>query len=254
MSYQLRRNAEYLSRGRGVNVSTAVECIAHRAVARDRREKPQLDLRIVRIDENPAVGRFEISSQLASELAADGNVLHIRIGRGEPPRGGSALIESRVDSRISVCLRRKSLSVGRAQLRYFAVFEHGADNGIVRTKLLKSFGICRISGFGLLPVRQTEILKEHLTELLRRVEVEAEADPFIYCVGERGFMLGELRRKGAQPRGIEHYAVALHFGEHCRKGDLDLMQKLRHSFRLKLFGENRVQLIYQPRIGRGVRQ
>lgn len=124
----------------------------------------------------------------------------------------------------------------------------------MRTKLLESFGICRISGFGLLPVRQTEIFKEHLTELLRRVEVEAEADPFIYCVGERGFMLGELRRKGAQPRGIEHYAVALHFGEHCRKGNLDLMQKLRHSFRLKLFGENRIQLIYQPRIGCGVRQ
>ena len=78
--------------------SPRAERLDQRLVARQVGEHAQLDLRVVRRDQD--VTRFgdERAPDLAAELGADRDVLQVGIAAAQPSRGGDRLIEAGVDA------------------------------------------------------------------------------------------------------------------------------------------------------------
>ena len=75
------RHAEDARGGRGVEVGAGAEGMHEVLVSRQVREKPKLDLGIIRRHEEIACAQgHEAPSDAAAELGAHGNVLQIRIG------------------------------------------------------------------------------------------------------------------------------------------------------------------------------
>ena len=95
-----------------MNIDTGTEGIDHRLLAGDMRHKPQLDLRIVGRDKLLARRGDKGGADLPALCRADRNVLHIRVGRGQPPGRGAdhrergmdptAVGKNAVDQRIGI--------------------------------------------------------------------------------------------------------------------------------------------------------
>ena len=73
------RYAEDLRRHGGVNVMVLRERLLQRVVAAQMGQEPQLDLRIIRRQQQPTLLRQERLPYLLPLLAADGDVLQVRI-------------------------------------------------------------------------------------------------------------------------------------------------------------------------------
>ena len=74
----------------------ALERLHERRIPREVREQTQLDLRVVGGEERPALSRNESAPNVAAELAANRNVLEIRIARREAAGRRDRLVERRV--------------------------------------------------------------------------------------------------------------------------------------------------------------
>ncbi len=89
---------EHLVRGLVVNVVAAHERFGQRFIAGQVREHTQLDLRIVRGDQDVAGIGDERAADLATDLRADRNVLQIWIAAAETSGGRHRLADLRMDA------------------------------------------------------------------------------------------------------------------------------------------------------------
>src|SRR5205085_9406094 len=62
-----------------VDIAASLKCLNERGIAGQVREDPELDLRVVGADEEPAASRNEAASNVAAELAPYRNVLQVWI-------------------------------------------------------------------------------------------------------------------------------------------------------------------------------
>jgi hypothetical protein len=106
-----------------------------------------------------------------------GNVLQVRIGRGQPAGGGHRLVIGGVHAAGGgIDLLRQSLGVGRAQLGQPAIFEDQPRQRIVDGQLFQHvLGGGRRAARGLALHRQLPALEQDLLQLLGRFEVERTA-------------------------------------------------------------------------------
>ena len=83
-------------------------------------QDPQFHLGIVRRDEDmqPSAGTKGLANPNAL-LGPDGNVLHVRVRGGQPPRGGASLMKGWMNPAASFRspMTGKSIDVGALQLR-----------------------------------------------------------------------------------------------------------------------------------------
>src|SRR5687767_11643821 len=86
------------------------------------REKPQLDLRVVGRKQLPPRPWDEPSPNITSQLSANGDVLQVRVARGETSRRRHCLVERRVQP---ACLRvdegRKRVEIRILELRQLTI-------------------------------------------------------------------------------------------------------------------------------------
>ena len=94
----VERNVERDRRREAVDVLGLAERVDEELVLREVREHAQLDLRVVRGDEDEALRRDERGADLLAELAADRDVLEVRLDRREAARRRDGLREARVDA------------------------------------------------------------------------------------------------------------------------------------------------------------
>ncbi len=104
-----------------MDVLAAAEGLDHRLLAGDVGQYAELDLAVVRGDQERPGGGAERPTDLHPELRADGNVLQIRIHRRQPAGGGDRLLEAGVDAAVPADDLRQGVDVGRLQLRELAV-------------------------------------------------------------------------------------------------------------------------------------
>ena len=81
-----------------MNVVTATKCLDQQGVFGIMRQQTKLDLRVIRREQQTTGLSGEGSANLPAYLGADGNVLKVRIGRGQPAGCSPSLIESRMQS------------------------------------------------------------------------------------------------------------------------------------------------------------
>ena len=167
-------------------------------------------------------------------LAADRDVLHVRVRGREPPGGGAGLVEGRMDAPgARVHERRQRVDVGAAQLGEAAVREDVGRQLVVRGELLEHALVGREAGL----------------RLLRRPAARASrrGSPGAASASRSGSARPRARRRApraarapSRTRGepLEHrlvdaHALALHRREHRGERELDVLEERAQAVALE---------------------
>jgi hypothetical protein len=156
-------------------------------------EQTQLDLRVVCGEQHAARRGDEGGANLAPELGADGDVLQVRVGRGETAGGRAHLVEGGVDAAFAVGQQGQGIGIIRLQLGELPVFQHQPRDVVVGGQFLEHV----LGGRDYLALavfhgpRQVHPVEENITKLFGRVDIEAMA-------GERENLLAEAIHIGQQ--------------------------------------------------------
>ena len=105
-----------------MDVRTVQKRLLHMLIAGDVGKDAQLDLRIVGVHQRFTLARHKVAAQPAAQLGADGDVLQVRLGRGDAPGAGLGLDKGRVYPAIGGLGVQQSVHIGGEQLRVGAVF------------------------------------------------------------------------------------------------------------------------------------
>ena len=164
----------------------------------------------------------EEAAELATLLAADWNVLEIRLGGAESSRAGFGLIKGRVNSAVLADNFEESVAIGRFELCELAVFEQQFNRRMGVFKRFKHLGIGRITAFGLLFSGESEVLKKGDSQLLWGIEVEGIADVVENARLNIGYALGKLLAVAADAFRVNQKAFVFHIPENTCKRDFYL--------------------------------
>src|SRR5205823_9673422 len=103
-----------------MDVLAARERFAQLRLARDVREDPQLDLRVIGGNQLPAGLGYECRPDLAPELGADRDRLQVGVRGRQTACRGDRLVEGRVQAAVVTEQRGQGPEIGVEQLRVFA--------------------------------------------------------------------------------------------------------------------------------------
>ena len=217
---------EDAGRGLAVDVGAAREGVLEVLVARHVGQDPQLDLGVVGGEEHPiGIAGDEGAPDPPAELGPDGDVLEIRVGRGQPAGRCDRLVERRVEAAVGGEQRRQRLDVGRPQLRVDAPLEQLVDHRMRGSQVLEHRGIGREAGLRPPPLGQVELEEEDLLELFGAAEVELVPDVDVDLGLETRDRGAELAVEHAERLAIERDADRLHPGEDGDQRELDLPEQ-----------------------------
>ena len=243
-AHGFRGGAEHFRGGGTMHVLALAERAKQTGVAGEMRHDAELDLRIVRGDELAARRRHERGADAAAFRGADGNVLQVRVLRGEAPGGGHRLPIGGVDAPGALLdLPRQGVEIGRFQLRQPPMVQNEARQHMVEGQFLQNrFRRRALPGLGLLMHRQVELVVEHLLQLLRRPQVEPPASLRIRFLGKRFDSLPELPAMRRQTPGIHQRTGPFDPGEHRQERLFDVrVHGLQTARGLELRPERPVQ-------------
>ncbi len=217
----LHRHAKHARRRGTVEVRALVERRDQVLVAGKVREQPQLDLRVVAGQKHAVLRHGERRPHAVSQLGPRWDVLQIRVGAREPARRGDGLVQRGVDASVPADELRQRIQVRVLDLRALAVVQHLAH---VLARLVaavrKALDHLRVRGVEPLARllqalrRQAPHVKQHVAQLLRRVDVEVLPRRCVnlghHAVDLRAKALGLL----AQALRVRVKARALHLQQH----------------------------------------
>ena len=209
------------------------------------RRQPQLDLRIIRGEQHIARLGHEGFADLPPDLGADGDVLEVGIGRGQPARLRAHQAVTGVHTagvRIDRGLER--IGVSRLELGKLAPFEHlGRDLRALCREPFEDRLVGRIlPALPLAPPFVAKLVEQNVTKLLGAADGELEADrvpdlPLDPCDLAREFLA-----QAGQPPLVHLDAVALHTGDHGDEGAVDALVNLRAA----LLCQSRLEMPVEP--------
>ena len=222
-------DAEHFAGGPGVNVLVLSEGVDQHRVLRKMGQDPQLDLRIVRGEQLAALVGNEGRSNLGAKLRADGDVLQVGIAAGQPPGSGHRLVEGRMNPlgpRIHQA--GKGVHVSGLELGDAAILQHQARHLVVLGQVFQHLhrgGV--LPGFLESPGRgQVEFLKENLSELLGRIQVELGPGHLVDPPGKGVGGPLEILRHFPECGGIDPNPVPLQFRQDLDQRQVDLLVSL----------------------------
>src|ERR1700686_5509090 len=145
-------------------------------------EQPEFDLGIIRCQQKvPGLGD-KSGAYLSPKFGAYWNILQVRIGGRQPSRRRSSLPESRMHSAtMGANQSRQRIHISGLQLRQLPVIENESWNFVLGSQPFQY--IHRGRYFFALPIfnrnGECELLEEHISQLLRRVDIELHAAALI---------------------------------------------------------------------------
>ncbi len=160
-------------------------------------------------------------------LGADGDVLQVRVLRGEAAGGGDHLVEGGVDAALRGDRLEQALD-GGAQLGLVAVAEQDDRQfvGGLAGQPGERVGVGGVPGLDLLGLGERQLAEEDLLQLLGRAEVERAPGGRVRLLDHPLDLGGELGLDGGEPLAVGGDAGALHPGEQLRDGQLHLVHQL----------------------------
>lgn len=234
-------HAEHLRRRDGVDVLPAAEGRDHGLIIGNMRQQAQLDLTVVRVDEHLAGRGHEHVADLRAELAAHGDVLQVRLGGRQASCRRDGHLEVRVDAPVGRDLLEQPVGIGGLELREHAVVEDLVNDRVLAAQLFEHGGIRAPAGLGLFPGREHELVKQHVAELLWRLDIErlARAGPnaLLQLLDGAREALAEIIQRLA----VHEKARVLHARQHRAQRQLDVRIERQHAERVHLFPQHRLQ-------------
>ena len=198
----------------------------------------QLNLGIVRVHKDAAFPRYEHLPNASAQLHAHGDILQIGLCGADASGGGNRLVEAGVNPLIRPDIDRQSVGIGGFQLGQLPVLQDVLDNGRLPGKLFQH--ICRrgITCLGLLAPGKLHGIKEHLSQLLRRIDVEFHSRLGMDGLLQFLYPLHQRVAVGLQLLPAHLHALALHIVQHQRQGHLHVPHQLIHAGFFQLFLQN----------------
>ncbi len=247
-------NAQDRGRSAGVDILIAPEGCLQLRIARDVGQDAQFDLRIVRFQEPASWWGDEGLPHLSSHFRPDGDILQVRVAGGEPACDRSRLIIRGVQATgAAVHQGGQRIQIGGLDLGQLAILGQMIHDGVRAAKLLHDAGIGGKAGLRPLWRGQPQLDKEHLGQLLSRVQVERVAgglvNPFLQIAHALRQFLGHALQKGH----VQSHAMALHLDEHRDQGQFHLLVQ-PHQLLLRQFFAQRLHqaqghVHIRPRVG-----
>ncbi len=233
-----------------VDVLAGLEGRHEGRVTREVRHEAQLDLGIVRHHEAPARAGDEPAADRLATRRADRDVLQVRIGGREPPRGRTRLVEAGVDSSGGVVdLARQHFDIGGPQLLQLAILQQQSRHLVPLVgQLLQDVRVGGGAGLGLLEDRQAQLLEQHHSELLRGVQVERLIGGAVDLALQPVEITVQLLRQPREERPVNPDPGPLHVHQDFHQRHLDLAKQV---VQLHL-GKLRVQQLTQRQHGGAV--
>ena len=230
---QLRRhlfkgNVEDLGGGRPVNIQIFPEGIDQHRVLRHMRKDPQLDLGIIRIREKETFPWHEDAPQKPALLGPGGDILKIRIRRGDPPGGRDRLMKMGVDPAILSDKAIEPVRIGALQLGEPPVFQKPCHHGIVRCKLFQDLRRRGIAGLRLLRAGQLHLPEEDLAQLLCGIQIAVFSQLLMQHFLKLSYSLRKLFPIGLQLFLLHLNACLLHPVKQQRKRHFHFQKELFH--------------------------
>ncbi len=202
-----------------MDVLAALEAAEQSRIVRERGDDAELDLAVVRVQQQPSVFRNESAADGAAFGRAHGNVLEVGIVGGEATRGHGGGVELGVHAaRDRIDHQRQRLHIGAQQLLHLPVLKQ--RDGDLRAVVLRQFlkhiliGARRLRLAGALEDGQAQLLVEDLAELGGTVEVEAFARQLRRPRNRRVALGAHLHAQLVQHGGVQAHAVQFHLSEH----------------------------------------
>ena len=115
------RAAKNLGGRAAMDVLLLEEGVHQGALAAEVGQHAELDLRVVRREEDEAVLRHKTGPDPAALFSADGDVLEVGLVAAQPPGGRDRLVEARVDAPLRVDAVLQRVDVGALELGQLAV-------------------------------------------------------------------------------------------------------------------------------------
>ena len=220
--HPVRRNAEDLACGGGVDILPFAEGALHGLVVSDVGQYPQLDLAVVRVYQHTAGTGHKHLADFRPQVRADRNILQIGVCRGKSSGCRHQILEGGVDAAIGGDDLHQTVGIGAFELREHPVIHNGRDNGVLVLQLFQNIGIGGIAGFRLLGGGQPQLFKQQHPQLLGGLDIKGAIGIAInqgLAVRNPGF---QHFSKLGQLVFVDGNAPALHPVEHGAQGQLDL--------------------------------
>ena len=212
----------------------------HVLVFREVRHDAQFNLTVVGREEEATRVWDECLAYLLAILAANGNILQVRVGRGESAGGCNRLVERCVYvPGFLVYKFRKGIDIGAEKFFQPSVLQYVIHYLMFVAQCLQHFLTCnKLSCLSFLwLLNDFHLAKEYVAHLFRRCDVKLLARQFIYPVLQFLHSLGECLRCFGERLGVYPHAVHLHLCQHSYQGHLYFIEKRLHTslfqFRLK---------------------
>ena len=171
--------------------------------------------------------RHESRANFLPHSGANGDVLEIRITRGEAPRNGHGLVVRCTQATIRIDQFRKSLRIGADELFQPSVIQDFLHNRVLIYTFGEHFfargvGVCLCF---LTLGMQAQFFKQDHSHLLRATDIERVPSPVEYCVFCLAEVIRKLLRDLMQSLYIQLYSLTLHALQHSDEGHLYLQKK-----------------------------
>ena len=155
-------------------------------------------------------------------LGAHGDVLQVGAAARQAAGCSHRLVERGVQAAVLTQHAWQRVEVGALELGELAVLDDLLGDGVDGGEHREHGCIGRVAGLGLLAVRQTHALEEHLRELLGRVHQELTAGQLVNLGAKQVDVAGGIRREPGQHAGVEPDADALHARQNRHERHLDV--------------------------------
>ena len=221
----LRRQTKHLRRRGCVNIRATVKSINHRLIFRHGRQHPQFNLGIVRVHQSAPGGGDEKLAHFPPQIRANGNVLQIRLQRGDPPGAGLHLIKAGVYPPVRINHFQQAIAVSAFQLSQCAIFHDFFHHRVGRAQTLQHLGIGGIAAFCLFLTRQTQVLKQGNAQLLGRVDIKLVTHRLKDLIRQGGNAGAQLLGERLDSRLVHIKSGALHACQHTGQGQFDFRQQ-----------------------------
>ncbi len=225
--------AEHLGRGARMDVLPVLEGFAQGRHLGHVRGEPQLDLRIVGSQQDVAFLGDEGIADLATDFGADGNVLQVRVGRGESPGLGADEAVAGVDAAgLGIDRFLQRIGIGRLQLGQLAPLEHLV--GDIRTIAGKPFEYRLIGrilpALALFPALVAKLVEQNFSQLLGAADGKFLAGEFVDLALQAAGLGCKLFRKLCKAGAVHLDAMAFHPRHHRDQRSVDAFVDFRPAF------------------------
>ena len=203
-------------------------------IPRQVRHNAQLDLRVVRRDNDVIFRRDKRLANTAPFFVTHRNVLQVWIGRRQTAGGGDRLMIGGMHAaRFGVNHQRQLIGIGRLQLRQPTILQNHFRQRIIERQLFQHlFRGGRRTARRLLQRLDTLFFKQDRLQLFGGGEIKRFPGDLMCPLLQLNQALGNFLRVRMQHGGVDFNAVALNARQHRHQRHFNVLEDIQRAFML----------------------